>query len=183
VNGFVTGYDNFIFEAETGEILDGLPVFAFTAADTRFRGFEAELDVDLGTVPSNYFGDIGLSLRGQADFVRATSSGLDDRDQPRIPPFSLLGGIGASSEVASLRLEVEYNADQNDVASFELPTDSFTFVNLFFTYRPFRNNPDIAFDIRARNLNDDVGRSATSFLKDTAPLPGRDIRFGVRYAF
>lgn len=183
VNGFVTGYDDFIFEAETGEILDGLPVFAFTAADTRFRGFEAELDADIGQVSSAYFGDIQFSARGQADFVRATSSGLDDSDQPRIPPFSFLAGVGASSAVASLRLEVEYNAAQNDVAAFELATDSFTFVNLFFTYRPFRNNPDIAFDIRARNLNDDVGRAATSFLRDTAPLPGRDIRFGVRYAF
>lgn len=183
VNGFLTGYDNFIFEQETGEILDNLPVFAFSAADTRFRGFEAELDYDLGTVPSAYFGDIGFSLRGQADFVRATSSGLADADQPRIPPFSVLGGVGATSERASLRLEVEYNAEQNDVAAFELPTDSFTFVNLFFTYRPFKNNPALAFDIRARNLNDDVGRAATSFLKDTAPLPGRDIRFGVRYAF
>lgn len=183
VNGFVTGYDNFIFEQETGEVLDGLPVFAFTAADTRFRGFEAELDADLGTVPSTYFGDIDFSLRAQADFVRATSSDLADADQPRIPPFSFLGGLGASSEVASLRVEVEYNGDQNDVAAFELPTDSFTFVNLFFTYRPFPNNRNVAFDLRARNLNDDVGRSATSFLKDTAPLPGRDIRFGVRVAF
>lgn len=183
VNGFLTDYDNFIFEAETGEILDGLPVFAFTAADTRFRGFEAELDADVATVPSAYFGDINFSLRAQADFVRATSSGLIDSDQPRIPPFSFLGGFGASSEVASLRFEVEYNAAQNDVAAFELPTDSFTFVNLFFTYRPFRDNPNITFDIRAKNLNDDVGRPATSFLRDTAPLPGRDIRFGVRYAF
>jgi len=183
VNGFFTDYENFIFEAETGEILDGLPVFAFTAADTQFRGFEAEFDADLGTVPSAYFGDIGFSLRAQADFVRATSSGLADADQPRIPPFSFLGGLGASSEVASARIEVEYNAAQNDTAAFELATDSFTFVNLFLSYRPFRSNPNVTFDIRARNLNDDVGRSATSFLRDTAPLPGRDIRFGVRYAF
>ena len=108
--------------------------------------------------------------------LRATSSSLADQDQPRIPPFSFLGGIGASSEVASLRLEVEYNASQKDTAAFELETDG-------FTYRPFRNNPDISFDICTRNLNDDVGRAATSFRRDTAPLQGRDVSFGLRYAF
>ena len=190
LNGFLTDYDNFIFEQLTDadgdgelDVLDGLPVLSFIAEDTRFRGFEAQLDADLGTVPSDYFGDIGFSLRAQADFVRATSSGLTDSDQPRIPPFSFLVGAGASSERANLRLEVEYHADQNDVAAFELPTDSFTFVNLFFTYRPFKDNPNIAFDFRAKNLNDDVGRLSTSFLRDTAPLLGRDFRFGVRYNF
>ena len=190
VNGFLTDYDNFIFEQLTDadddgalDVLDGLPVLSFIAEDTVFRGFEAQLDAELGTIPSDFFGDIDVSLRGQADFVRATSSGLADEDQPRIPPFSFLIGAGASSERASLRLEVEYHSDQNDVAAFELPTDSFTFVNLFFTYRPFKDNPNIAFDFRAKNLNDDVGRLSTSFLRDTAPLPGRDFRFGVRYAF
>ena len=190
VNGFLTDYDNFIFEQLTDadgdgalDVLDGLPVLSFIAEDTRFRGFEAQLDADLGTVPSDFFGDIAFSARAQADFVRATSSGLADGDQPRIPPFSFLVGAGASSDRASLRLEVEYHADQNDVAAFELPTDSFTFVNLFFTYRPFKDNPNIALDFRAKNLNDDDGRLSTSFLRDTAPLPGRDFRFGVRYTF
>ena len=124
-----------------------------------------------------------LAVRGQADFVRATSNGLLDADQPRIPPFSFLGGIGVSSEVASLRFEVEYNGEQDDVGAFELPTDSFTFFNVFLTYRPFRDNPNIAFDIRARNLGDEIGRLSTSFLRDTSPLAGRDIRFGARFAF
>ena len=190
VNGFLTDYDGFIFEQLTDadgdgalDVLDGLPVLSFIAEDTRFRGFEAQLDADLGTVPSDFFGDIDFSARAQADFVRATSSNIADEDQPRIPPFSFLVGAGASSDRASLRLEVEYHADQNDVAPFELPTDSFTFVNLFFTYRPFKDNPNVALDFRAKNLNDDVGRAATSFLRDTAPLPGRDFRFGVRYTF
>ena len=183
LNGFVTSYDNFIFEQETGDILDGLPVFQFTAADTRFRGFEAELDAKLGSANIAALGEVNFSARAQADFVRATSSDLDNPNQPRIPPFALLGGLSAKSDNASLRVEVEYNAAQNDVADFELTTDSFTFVNVFFSVRPFESRPNVSFDIRARNLADAEGRAATSLLKDTTPLPGRDIRLGVRLDF
>ena len=183
VNGYVTDYDNFIFEQETGETLDGLPVFQFTAADTRFRGFEAELDAELGSALLGPLGTVDFSARAQADFVRATSSGLDNRNQPRIPPFSVLGGLGAHSDQGSLRVEVEYHAAQNRTADFELPTESFTFVNLFFNFHPFESRPNLSVDIRARNLNDVRGRPATSFLKDTTPLPGRDIRLGFRLDF
>ncbi|MEL7486209.1 MAG: TonB-dependent receptor, partial [Pseudomonadota bacterium] len=105
VNGFYTNYNNFVFEQETGEILDGLPVFAFTQADTVFRGFEAEVDADLGTINSG-FGPISFAGHAQVDLVRATSEDLVDEDQPRIPPLSTLFGLSAANQWASLRGEV-----------------------------------------------------------------------------
>ncbi len=182
VNAFYTNYNDFIFEQETGEILDGLPVFQFTAADTTFRGFEAELDADLGAFETRS-GPIRFAAHGQVDFVRATSSGVDDRDQPRIPPLSTLFGLSATNQYASLRAEVEYVAEQDNVAAFELPTDDFVFFNLYAAFRPFAKRKDITFEIRGRNLNNDEGRVHASFLKDTTPLPGRDVRFTVRAAF
>lgn len=183
VNGFLTSYDNFIFEQETGDVLDGLPVFAFTAADTRFRGFEAELDADVGSLRTESLGTVDFSVQAQADYVRATSGELADRDQPRIPPFSTLVGFTASSDLATLRTEVEYNAAQNDIAAFELPTGSFTFVNMSLAVRPFRDRPNVTLAVRGQNLLDAEGRNAASFLKDTAPLPGRNVRFDIRIAF
>ncbi|MGF1607141.1 MAG: TonB-dependent receptor [Rhodothalassiaceae bacterium] len=183
LNGFYTNYDGFIFESETGAILDGLPVFQFTAADTEFRGFEAEVDVDLGVWEAPRIGPMKFAAHGQADHVRATSSGLDDPDQPRIPPISTLLGLSGTNEYVSLRGEVEFTTSQFNTAPFELPTDSFVFLNLFLTVRPFGDDLDLALDLRARNLNDDEGRVHASFLKDTTPLPGRDIRLSVRFGF
>ncbi|MEM9667783.1 MAG: TonB-dependent receptor [Pseudomonadota bacterium] len=184
VNGYLTDYDDFIFEQETGEFEEViLPVFEFIAADTRFRGFEAELDADLGTYSAGGLGDVRLSAQAQADFVRATSEDLLDEDQPRIPPFSTLIGMTADSDLATLRAEVEYNAAQNDVAQFELPTGSFTFVNLALAVRPFRDRPNVTLGIRGQNLFDAEGRPAASFLRDTAPLPGRNVRFDIKVAF
>lgn len=182
VNGFYTSYNNFIFEQETGEILDGLPVFQFTNADTDFRGFEAELDADLG-VANLGFGPVNFAGHAQVDFVRATSSGLANENQPRIPPLSTLFGLSASNKVVSLRSEVEYVTAQDQVAAFELPTDGFVFVNAFLSIRPFADRKDITLAIQGRNLNNAEGRVHSSFLKDTTPLPGRDVRFTIRTAF
>lgn len=182
VNAFYTNYQDFIFEQETGEILDGLPVFQFVSADTTFRGFEAQVDADLGVVETG-FGPVKFAATGQVDLVRATSSGIDNNNQPRIPPLSTLFGLSATNKFASLRGEVEYVSSQDNIAAFELPTDSFVFVNVFAAFRPFADRKDITFEIRGRNLNNDEGRVHASFLKDTTPLPGRDVRFTVRTAF
>jgi iron complex outermembrane recepter protein len=37
--------------------------------------------------------------------------------------------------------------------------------------------------LRGSNLTDEEARDHTSFLKDVAPLPGRDIRLSVRLGF
>ncbi|MEM8635839.1 MAG: TonB-dependent receptor [Pseudomonadota bacterium] len=183
VNGFLTEYDNFIFEQETGEIMDGLPVFAFVGSDTRFRGFEAELEADLGSFNSGTIGEIRFSGQAQADFVKADTDGVLAGDQPRIPPFSTLVGLTADNDFATLRAEVEYNAAQNAVADFELPTGSFTIFNMALAVRPFRDRPNVTLGIRGQNLFDAEVRNAVSFLKDTAPLPGRNVRFDIKVAF
>ena len=43
--------------------------------------------------------------------------------------------------------------------------------------------PDITVFADAHNLTDEEAREHTSFLKDIAPLPGRNLRVGVTYAF
>ncbi len=183
INGFYTNYDNFIVELETGEILDNLPVFQFSAVDAEFRGFEAQADLDLGSINIERLGAIDFSGHAQADMVRATSSNAPDRDIPRIPPISSLFGLSASNQFFSIRSEIEYVTAQNNIANFELPTDSFVFINTFLSLRPFGERRDISFEIRGRNLSNNEGRVAASFLKDTTPLPGRDIRFTIRAGF
>lgn len=183
INGFYTDYDGFIFEQETGDVLDGLPVFEFTQVDATFRGFEAELDLDLGRTSAGALGEVSFAAHGQADMVRATTSDLADSDIPRIPPLSTTVGLSATSPIFSLRSEIEYVSGQDNIAAFELPTDDFLFVNAFLAIRPFSNRRDITFEVRGRNLNNDEGRVHASFLKDTTPLPGRDVRFTVRAGF
>ncbi len=184
INGFYTDYRDFIFERETGAEEDELPVFAFTAADASFRGFEAKLDYDFGAAALGRLGPASFALQAQADYVRATLSGVDGNNNlPRIPPFSALIAGVMEAEHLDLRFEGEIVAEQDEVADFELPTDGFAMVNAFLTLRPFGRDRDLAFDIQGRNLTNAEGRLHASFTKDQVPLPGRDIRFVLRAGF
>ena len=55
-------------------------------------------------------------------------------------------------------------------------------VNLRGAVRPFADK-DVTVFAEAHNLTDEEAREHTSFLKDIAPLPGRNLRIGVSYAF
>ncbi|WP_257816572.1 TonB-dependent receptor [Phenylobacterium sp. J367] len=68
------------------------------------------------------------------------------------------------------------------MADFELPTDGYTLLNAQVTVRPLKDQGFKVF-LDARNLTDTEAREHASFLKDLAPLPGRNFRLGVAYSF
>jgi len=175
VNAFYTDYSDYIFETETGEEEDGLSVFQFVGEDASFRGFEVQGGADVADL-----GKYTLKVDGLAEFVRATT---DSGDLPRIPPLSILAGIEADSERFTFRAEVDYAAEQNKIEVFELPTDDYALVNLFATWRAPTGAQDVRLSLSVLNLLDDDARQHTSFLKDTVPLPGRNVRFSIASSF
>ena len=177
VNGFYTDYSDYIFEAATGAEEDGLPVFQFQAEDATFAGFEIEGQALLGA-----FAGFDISSDIVLDYVDASIDVTGNDNLPRIPPFGATFGIDADCEILGLRAEVEYAAEQDEVTTFELPTDSYTLVNLYADWRPF-DSKDITLSAALLNASDEEARIHSSFLKDTVPLPGRNWRLSVRYAF
>jgi len=183
LNLFHTDYDDFIYEVETGEEEDGLEVFAFGANDAKFYGMEAKAEFHAGAFKVGGLGEVDVHLDGQVDYVRAKLTGdVEDADLPRIPPLSTLVGVTLSSDKVDLRTEVEYNAEQNDVTEHELVTDDYTLWNAYVTVRPFENK-NIALELKGTNLGNVDARQHTSFLKDSVPLPGRNVKVSLRAAF
>lgn len=169
-------FDDYIFQEETGEIEDGLPVFAYRQQDATYWGFEVGATARLAEI-----GGVRLIADGVADYVRATIE--DGGPVPRIPPLRLLGGIEGQSGALDARVEVEHVFEQDRVAAFELPTDEFTFVNASVTWRPLgRRNPS-SLVLSANNIFDVDARRHASFTKDFVPLPGRDLRVSARLSF
>ena len=72
--------------------------------------------------------------------------------------------------------------EQDRVAEYELPTDSYQMINAYLSATPFADRKLRLF-LEGRNLNDAEAREHASFLKDLAPLPGRSFRLGVGYKF
>ncbi len=175
-SAFHSWFDNYIYDQRTGEVADDLPVFEFRQADARYYGFELEASANLAT-----FGDYNVKADGVADYVRATIDAVGPA--PRIPPLRLLGGISTESPGLDGRVEVEYSDGQNRTATFETTTDSFTLVNASLTVRPFGADNRTSIVLSANNIFDVVARRHASFLKDYAPLAGRDLRVSLNASF
>jgi iron complex outermembrane receptor protein len=174
---YTNRFDNFIYEAETGNIEDDLPVFQYFQNDAKVWGVEFQASKRLAS-----FGSSNLSVDGVADYTRAKiSSG--GGNAPRIPPLRLLGGVELTNASFDLRGEVEWSNDQTKTATFETPTDGFTLVNASATWRPFGRDRNIALIASANNIFDVTARRAASFTKDFVPLTGRDFRVTTRLSF
>jgi iron complex outermembrane receptor protein len=168
-------FDNYIYEVETGAVRNGLPVFQSFQAPARYFGVEGEASVKLAQI-----GDYALNIDGVGDYTRGTVTGRGP--VPRIPPLRFLGGLEAQSDKIDARGEIEWTADQNRVAAFETPTKGYTMVNASLAWHPRGKGDRASIVLSANNIFDVEARRHASFLKDFAPLSGRDIRVSARFA-
>lgn len=178
---FANRYDGFIFEQITGEEVEGeeepLRVIRFTQRDAEFRGAE------LTGLYEIYHGEPHhVDLELGADFVRAE---LRDTGEPlpRIPPRRYRLGLHYQGDRLSARIEGIRTDRQDRVAEREEPTPGYDLLNATVGYRLFAG--DLVYDLllRGTNLTDEVAFSHVSFLRDVAPLPGRDVSLALRVAF
>jgi len=168
-------FHNFIYEDQTGGLEDGLPIYQSRQGTARYYGFEFQ-----GTLTLAHLGHAEISADGVADYVYATI--VDIGPAPRIPPLRLLGGIGATSPRIDGRIEVEWTDDQSRISPVETPTKGFTLVNASANIRPWGQGGPASFALSADNIFDVNARRHASFLKDYAPLAGRDFRISARFS-
>ncbi|MGA9580956.1 MAG: TonB-dependent receptor [Allosphingosinicella sp.] len=173
---FRSWFDDYIFERRTGAIEDDLPVFRISQADARYSGVELEASVRLARISG-----VTFVADTVADYVRATIVGAGPA--PRIPPFRLMGGLEAQADRVQGRIEMEWTSAQDRLAEFETRTRGFTLVNASVQFKPLRNNSNTSVTLAANNIFDVDARRHASFLKDVAPLAGRDIRLTARLNF
>lgn len=173
ISAYYTDFTDFIFEQRTGAFEDDLPVFQFLQDDAKFYGFEVD-----GSVRLARLGLTDISVDGVADYTRATIK--DVGPVPRIPPLRLLGGVEAKADMVQGRVEVEYVDAQDRIAAFETTTDNYTMVNASIAFKPFGRGNMTSLTVSANNIFDVDARRHASFLKDFAPLAGRDFRITLR---
>ena len=175
-HAFVVRYEGFIDLRPTGadDPDSELPIFQFIQTDATFHGFEIDGSYRLWEA-----GEKSFRLEASADWVH----GKTDLGPPaRIPPWSVTGRGVYDGGWWTGSLEVRRVGGQDRVADLELPTDGYTLVNASLSVRPLKDE-DVRVFVEARNLGDVEAREHASFLKDLAPLPGRNIRVGVGYRF
>ena len=173
---YYSRFGSFIFQAPTGAIRDGLPVYVYDQGKADYYGFELQSDANFGNA-------LGIDWGGElvTDAVKATIKNFGPA--PLIPPLRVLGAVTGSRGQIDGRVEVEHAFDHDRTAPNETDTSGFTLVNASLDWHPFSADPALTLSLQGENLFDVDARRSTSVLKDFAPLGGRDIRLSARVAF
>jgi iron complex outermembrane receptor protein len=176
LNAYYNDYTDFIYEAPTADIEDDLPVFLVQQDGAKFHGFEAQM-----SLPLLRQGEQLLELHLASDYVRGELDG--GGDLPQIPPLRFGVGLHYERDQLHLGLQGFYYDEQDRIADYELPTDSFTLVDADASFRVPIGASSVLLFLRASNLLDEDARQHASPLKDIAPLPGRSFHLGARAEF
>jgi iron complex outermembrane receptor protein len=133
-------------------------------------------------VPLMEEGQNGVDMRLFADYVQGELA--TGEKVPRLPPLRYGGRFQFHSERFLVGLEATRYDDQDDIAPFETATDGYTLVNADFRWRlGVGTDAELELFANATNLGDELARKHTSFVKDVAPLPGRNYAIGLRSRF
>lgn len=180
LNVYQYDFEDFIFLQD----IKGIGNLAqYVARDAVFRGGEAELTWRVHEDEMS-----SLRLKGMVDFVRGKNLD-DDTNLPRIPPLRLGSRVEYERGALSLGAELRYAFEQKrvqqetDIVLPELETEDYYELNFDAQYTWKLRDANLTVFARASNLLDAERRTHVSFLKEVAPLPGRNLSIGARWLF
>ena len=180
-NVFRNKVSDFIYGHITGKLLDEeghpgdeLRERIFEQADATIQGAEAELE----------YNPTGAGWSGRV-FADTTRGKLERGGSLPLQPATRVGASTAYKMGAwRAGLSLVHAQSQDRLASFETSaTPSYNQLNANLSYTQKAGAYDLTWFLLAKNLTNDEIRVSTSVLKDIAPLPGRNIVFGVRAKF
>ncbi len=174
---FYNQFEDYIFLANSGSEADETPIYLYEQDDAEFYGVELESEFHLARL---WHGNLSLSLFG--DMI---SGELDDAgDVPRLPPARVGAGLNWADEQLGAWVRVVDAGDQDDPGDFETETDGYTRWDAGVDYRlSFRDDRELFFFLKWKNISDEEIRLSTSFLRNYAPQAGESIEAGLRFNF
>jgi iron complex outermembrane recepter protein len=103
---------------------------------------------------------------------------------PRLPPLRFGGRFEYQDERLLIGLEAARYDDQDAVAPHETATSGYRLLDADVLWRLVgMTGVELELFASASNLGDEEARKHTSFVKDIAPLPGRNYALGIRSRF
>jgi len=167
---FNTG--NELYHLHEGEAeAEGMSVFQYRSVGATFKGLEFD---------GNYQINDQFDFSYKGDYVRAEQDNGDDL--PRISPLRLGAGIAYEKNNFYTRLDILRAFAQDNIATHELKTDSYTNVTAYASYQlPVEYNLQLF--LKGYNLLDQEIRDHSSFMKDKFLRGGRSFLMGLQGEF
>ena len=164
--------DNYIF-GSTLDSHEGFQLIEYAQRDATFTGIEGQIRQQINPV-------FGASVFG--DHVRAKLAD-GGGNLPRIPAQRLGVKFDANWQNWNGVAEFYRVGKQDKVAAFETDTPGYNMLNLSASYNTRLAGTPTQFYLKANNLTNELAYSHTSFIKNAAPLTGRNLTAGVRVTF
>ncbi len=170
-------------EHEHGEIIEtdhdeasheeeGLPILVYQQNDVAMYGAEAQFVYQLTT-------KLKTSLLGDVIYTKLDDGGY----LPRIPPMRLGAIINYQADKFDSEFSISHYFKQDKIAALETPTDAYTMLDAHLNYYLAGVGDDFVLYVKGQNLTDEYAQVHSSFLKEVAPLPGRNFSVGIRGSF
>lgn len=187
VNFFYNDIKNFYYQQNTGLVYDeedglesaigahddAVAVYQFASKDAELYG--VEFDVHYQIVPNAMVKVFGDSTRAKLKD--------DEGNLPRIPANKLGSELQYNVGDLQLTLTGTHYFEQDNISAYETKTDGYTIVDAQANYQLSLGAIDTQLYLNVDNITDELGFVHSSFIKDKAPLPGRNFRFGIRGYF
>jgi iron complex outermembrane recepter protein len=163
---------NYIF-AQTLDRFEDFRLIRYSQRDAHFAGVDAEA--------SYRFADrFKVSVYG--DYIRGQLA-REAENLPRIPAGRLGTRLEGRWESFSADLDYYHVFEQADISAFETVTPSYEMVNATFAYDLGDGRFNGQLYLRGTNLLNEEALNHTSFIKNAAPLMGRNVVIGFRAGF
>lgn len=173
LSAFHNRVNNYIY-ANTLDNIDGFQLIEYAQRDATFTGLEGEVRRKLGA-------NLDATLFG--DMVRARFEDGANRNLPRIAPYRVGARLDASWQRWHGLVELVHVGSQDDVAQFESATSGYNMLNLGTHYSTRIGGVPAQLYARINNATNELAFSHTSFIKNAAPLAGRNLTAGLRLVF
>lgn len=188
LSAFYNRIDDYYYQKDTGLFFvdehehadeSGLPILVYQQSDVEMYGGEAELIYQL----SSSFKTSLIADYIRARLVNEAVNETGNDNLPRIPPMRIGAIINYQADKYDSELSVSHYFKQTDIAALETNTDSYTMVDAHINYYVAGVGDDLILYVKGQNLTNENARVHSSFLKDVAPLPGRNFSLGIRGSF
>jgi iron complex outermembrane receptor protein len=168
-------FANYIALNATGNTPDDIPEFQYQQVDAAIYGVDVDGKTQIMKIEKGV-----LNAFSRFDFVRGKD--IENGDNlPRLSPPRLAAGLEYALGQWQVDGEVQHVFDQMHTAPLERRTEAYTLTNLGGQYTLLGKQSKLDVFLRVRNLFDVEARSHVSFLKEIAPLPGRNVILGLHW--
>jgi iron complex outermembrane recepter protein len=176
LEAYHTRFDRFIYLEGTELIEDDLPVVFWKQRNARFNGID--FSAQFHAIES---GAQTLHIGVLADRVGARFD--DGSTVPRLSPMRFGATLDWHFDALQIGLKSIKTLKPRALAIGENETAGYTQFDLDASYAFDIHDQHWEVYLQGRNITDQEIRLHTSFLKEQAPLPGRNVKFGLRFRY